>query len=73
MPVFCCYCHHRILEGNICNIIQNCYSIKMTKWQRFYYMSDFGGTEMPFTADRNNKNIIHQHIREQSCDFGKQL
>lgn len=45
----------------------------MIKWQQFYYMSDFGGTEMPFTADRNNKNIIHQHIREQSCDFGKQL
>lgn len=35
MPVFRCYCHHRILESNICNIIQNCYSIKMIKWQWF--------------------------------------
>lgn len=61
------------IESNICNIIQNCYSIKMIKWQWFYYMSDFPGTEMPFTADKNNKHIIHQHIREQSCDFGNQL
>lgn len=36
-------------------------------------MSDFPGTEMPFTAEKNNKHIIHQHIREQSCDFGKEL